>query len=80
MLNPTLKKQFLQSNLNWTPDWIKTVEDSLLETYTFYKDKVQSEMAHDQTVDKNPEDESIVGKYLKRKRTANIMETEYNRY
>jgi len=62
MLNPTLKKQFLQSNLNWTPDWIKTVEDSLLETYTFYKDKVQSEMAHDQTVDKNPEDESIVGK------------------
>jgi hypothetical protein len=41
---------------------------------------VQSEMAHDQTVDKNPEDELIVGKYLKRKRTANIMETEYNRY
>jgi hypothetical protein len=80
MLNPTLKKQFLQSNPNWTPDWIKTVEDSLLETYTFYKDKWQSEMAHDQTVDKNPEDESIVGKYSKRKRTANIMETEYNRY
>jgi hypothetical protein len=37
-------------------------------------------MAHDQTVDKNPEEESIVGKYLKRKRTANILETEYNRY
>jgi hypothetical protein len=41
MLNPTLKKQFLRANLNWTSDWIKTVEDSLLEAYTFYKDKTK---------------------------------------
>jgi hypothetical protein len=80
MLNPSLKKQFLRSNLNWTSDWVKTVEDSLLETYTFYKDKRRSEMADDQIVKENLSGESIVGKYLKRKRTATIMETEYDRY
>ena len=83
MLNPTLKKQFLRSNLNWTSDWIKTVEESLLEAYTFYKDKRLSEMAGDRTdgtVSENPQGEPLVGKYLKRKRTANIMETEYDRY
>ena len=50
---------------------------------TFYKDKRLSEMAGDRTdgtVSENPQGEPIVGKYLKRKRTANIMETEYDRY
>ena len=48
-----------------------------------YCSKAFAEMAGDRTdgtVSENPQGEPIVGKYLKRKRTANIMETEYDRY
>ena len=87
ILNPSMKKAFLTTVLNWEDGWVRTVEERFLSTFQLYKSsqqRVEQNSAQDDSVD------SGYGyiAYLKRKRLNsdtsfhldNSVEEEYIRY
>lgn len=83
ILNPTMKKDFLKTSLDWKSNWVDAVDQQFLSSFNFYKAKTgmvgQAEVA---SVEKEGD---FISSFLKRKRTPVANQTiqteeEFQRY
>lgn len=85
-LDPILKKGFLEEELNWLDDWIKSVDTNFEESYSFYKKKLRKEKETREGVPVSsgitPMEESDIDLYIayKRRKMGNSCEEEMKRY
>jgi len=84
ILDPSLKKDFLSSGLEWKRDWILSVENNFQTSFLFYKGAAPVESSINETSDGNVDGNEVVSyeNYLKRKRNSVSadMQSEYDRY
>lgn len=75
ILNPTMKKDFLKTSLDWKSSWVDAVEQHFMSSFKFYKAKTgvarQSEVASE-AVEKEG---ASISSYLKRKRAPVANQT-----
>jgi hypothetical protein len=85
ILNPSMKKDFLKTSLDWQSSWVDAVEQHFVSSFKFYKDKArvtrQSEVAS-KALDNEEKEGGSISNFLKRKRApvANQTEEEFQRY
>jgi hypothetical protein len=74
ILNPTLKKDFLKTSLDWKSSWVGAVEEQFISSFKFYKAKTG--VAKQTEVAPQPEIESAsISSFLKRKRDPVAIQT-----
>jgi uncharacterized short protein YbdD (DUF466 family) len=79
ILNPTMKKDFLKTSLDWRNSWVNAVEDHFLSSFKFYKTSSGQSQEVSEAVEKEYD---TISNFLKRKRPAEVTQTEeeFHRY
>ena len=81
LLNPSYKKQMLTESLKWKDEWVDSVMDHFMSSFSHYKDKLGYVSNSNTVTTSAVQPQGKYFSYMKRQKTStNISEEEYTRY